>query len=136
MRTFSSLGVVIGLLTAFLGVAGLIVPQVFVELAWVWTTSTGLYVSAALDIVVGLILAKAAPPSRSPVALSAFAAITLIGGILTPFLGQARARAYATWWSAQNPAILRLWACLVLATGVLIAVAAAPRRRMLRPAAG
>lgn len=127
---------IIGLVTALVGVAGLIAPHVLVELAWLWATPSGLYASAALDILAGLVLLKVAHSSRSPVSLSVFGGITLVGGVLTPFLGHARTVAHARWWSAQSPVILRLWGVLLLAIGVLIVVAVAPRRRMLRPVTG
>ncbi len=136
MKLSSSLAVIVGLVIALTGVAGILVPQVLVQLGWLWATPVGHYVSAALDIVAGLILLKAAPSSRSPVALSVFAAITLIAGVLTPFLGHAREVAYATWWSNQGAGILRLWAVFLIAVGILIIVSVAPRRRMLRPVPG
>ena len=134
MKLSLSLAMFVGVLLVALGVAGFIVPNVFVQLGWFWATDVGLYVSAALDILIGLVLLAAAPSSRSPVGLSVFAAFSLIGGVLTPFLGQGRAYSHATWWAAQGPLVLRMWATLVLAVGVLIICAAVPRRRALRTA--
>ncbi|OJY30224.1 MAG: hypothetical protein BGO98_26150 [Myxococcales bacterium 68-20] len=130
----SSLAVLVGFLIAAMGLVGLIVPSVFVRLGWAWATVPGIYVSAAIDIVVGLVLIRAAPRSRSPVGLGVFAAVSLIGGVITPFLGLARMYAAARWWSGQSPTILRLWALFELTVGVLIVCAVVPRRRALRPA--
>ncbi len=136
MKPLSSLAVLVGLGTAVMGVAGLIAPDVLVRIGWLWTTPAGLYASAVLDLLAGLVLLKVASSSRSPVAMSVLGAVTLLGGILTPFLGHARALTYARWWANQDPVFLRLWAALLLVVGVLIVTAVTPRRRTLRPSAG
>ncbi|MDF2697697.1 MAG: hypothetical protein K0S65_6080 [Labilithrix sp.] len=129
----SSPAMVIGFVVAAVGLIGLIAPQTYVQLGWFWAEPPGLYVIAAIQLVVGLLLLRAAPSSRSPVGLGVLGAFALVEAVLMPLLGHGRTRAIAEWWGAQSTSFLRLWALLELALGVLIVCAVAPSRRGLRP---
>lgn len=130
----SSLAMVIGFVIAALGLLGLISPITYVRLGWFWAEPPGIYVVAAVQLAIGLVLVRAAPSSRSPVSLRVLGAIALAEAVLMPLLGQGRTRAIAQWWGSQTFGSLRLWAILELTIGVLVVLAVAPRRRPLRPA--
>lgn len=127
-----SLAMVIGIVIAALGIIGLISPDTYVRLGWFWEESPGLYIVAAVQLVIGLVLIRAAPTSRSPLGLGALGVLALIEAVFMPFLGHGRIHAIAHWMSSQSPSFLRLWGLLELAVGILIVSAVAPRRRVLR----
>jgi hypothetical protein len=129
----SSLAMLIGLVIATVGIIGLISPQTYVRLGWFWADPPGLYVLAAIQLVIGLALLRAAPSSRSPVGLGVLGAFALAEAVLMPLLGRGRTHGIAQWWGSQTTGSLRLWALLELAVGVLIVCAVAPRRRALPP---
>lgn len=131
----TSLAMLVGIVIATLGVVGLISPDTYVRLGLFWETPPGLYIVAAIQLIIGLVLIRAAPISRSPLALGALGVIALIEAVFVPLLGHGRIHAVAHWWEHQSPSFLRLWGLLELAIGVLIICAVAPRRRALRAAA-
>jgi hypothetical protein len=129
----SSLAMLAGTAIALLGVVGLVSPQAYVQLGLLWETSPGLYIVSIIQLVIGLVLIRAAPDSRTPFALGALGVLALIEAVFIPLLGPGRAHAIAHWWESQSTSFLRLWGLLELAVGVLIVCAVAPRRRPLRP---
>lgn len=130
----SSLAMLVGIVITAFGLVGLISPHSYVRLGWFWETSPGVYIVAAIQLVIGLVLIRAAPTSRSPLGLGAFGVIALVEAVFMPLLGHGRVHAIAHWWESQSPSFLRLWGLLELAIGVLIVWAVAPRRRALRAA--
>jgi hypothetical protein len=86
-------------------------------------TPVGIYVTAALRIGIGLVLARVAPVSRAPKTLRIFGVIAVIAGVTTLFLGTERAQAILEFWSAQGAAFIRLGAGLPLVLGGFIAYA-------------
>lgn len=130
----SSLAMLVGIVVVVSGVVGLISPHTYVRLGWLWEASPGLYIVAAIQLVIGLVLIRAAPTSRSPLGLGALGVFAVIEAVFMPFLGHGRAHAIADWWASQSSSFLRLWALLELAVGILITAAVAPRRRALRAA--
>jgi uncharacterized protein YjeT (DUF2065 family) len=130
----SSLAMLVGFAIAAFGIVGLISPHTYARLGSLWEASPGLYIAAAIQLVIGLVLIRAAPASRSPFALGALGVIALIEAVMMPLLGHGRAHAIAHWWESQSESFLRMWGLLELAIGVLIVCAVAPSRRALRAA--
>jgi hypothetical protein len=130
----SLLATVVGLVIAALGIVGLVSPATYVALGWFWAEPPGLYIVAAVQLVCGLALVRAAPTSRSPVGLGVLGSVALAEAVLLPLLGHGRTRAIAQWWGSQTSWTLRLWAVLEIAIGVLVVLAVAPRRRPVRHA--
>jgi hypothetical protein len=128
----STLARVAGFIIAGLGVIGLIAPSSYVQLGWFWAESPGLYLVSAVQIVIGFVLLRAAPSSRSPIGLGVIGAFAIVEAVLVPLLGHGRARAVAHWFGSQAMGTLRLWAMLELAIGILIVLAVTPRRPPLR----
>src|SRR5262245_54345653 len=130
-----ALAMVIGFWIAAVGLIVLVAPDAYVRLGWFWAESPGIYIVAAVQLAIGLVLLRAAPSSRSPIGLGVLGAFALAEAVLMPLLGYGRTRAIAQWWGSQTFGSLRLWAALELAIGVLVVLAVAPRRGPLRPAA-
>lgn len=124
-----ALVLVIGLLIAVVGGVGVVSPDVLQSISRYAVTPVGLYLAAAFRIAVGVVLVLVAAGSRAPRVLRVLGFIAIAAGLVTLFLGVDRARAIVDWWSGQGPVSMRLWPALALLFGVLIVVAALPRRR-------
>jgi uncharacterized protein YjeT (DUF2065 family) len=124
-----ALGLLIALFFVCLGVVALIAPYALLSLAPHIVTPTGLYIAAALRIVIGLVLLGAALASRMPKTLRVFGIVALIAGVGTLFLGVDRARAIASWGSNQGGSAIRVFGLLALVVGGVIAYALVANRR-------
>jgi len=115
-----------GLFMGTLGLLGMALPERLTSFARPWQTPTGLYVAAALRLVMGLALFLAAPDSRVPATLRVLGIVILVAGLATPFFGLERSRRVLEWWAARSPAFKRAWAGCALAFGLLLLYAVAP----------
>jgi len=119
----------VGLFIVAVGMVGVVEPQGLLTVVRYILTPLGLYFVAALRVVFGVVLVLAAPSSRASGVVRAIGFIMLVAGLITPLFGIVRARAILDWWSAQGYGLMRLWAGLAVALGVLVLHAVAPRRR-------
>lgn len=87
-----------------------------------------LIIIAALRVAFGLVLVLVAPSSRAPKTLRALGAVVLVAGLATPLFGVERTRGIVDWAAAQNAALIRGAAAVVLTVGSFIAFAVATRR--------
>jgi len=76
---------VLGAAFILIGLAILFLPEQAVSV-WDWGSRSGLYLSAAIRVVMGLVLIISAPASRYPKGLRVFGALVLIAGLVLPFL--------------------------------------------------
>jgi hypothetical protein len=119
----------IGFLIAGVGAVGVVAPHILQSISRYTATPTGLYVAAALRIVIGVALIRVAAASRAPRFLRSLGVIAIAAGIGTLFLGVDRAVAILAWWSGQGPVFIRLWPALALGFGVIMIWAVIARRR-------
>jgi hypothetical protein len=123
------LAIVIGLLLAAIGLAGVVAPSFILELGRSLLTPMSLYLVAALRIGVGVVLLLAAADSRLPPALRVFGIVIILAGVFTLFLGVERSRAILDWWSNQGPLFMRFCLLGPLVVGLFIVyVLTSPRR--------
>jgi hypothetical protein len=87
------------------------------------------YVAAALRIAIGTAVLCAVPGSRLPMFLRIFGVLIVIGGVLTPFVGVQFAHMILALWSSRGSGLVRLFALVSLALGLLTSYAVAPIRR-------
>jgi len=118
----------IGLAIAAQGVFGIAAPDVFLSALRYIQTPPVIYLAAAIRVVFGVVLFRAAPASRAPRVLRVLGFLIVIGGLLTPFFGVRIGHAILDWWSAGGPPLIRAWAGFSLALGVFIVYAVAPNR--------
>lgn len=115
----------LSLLIAVFGGLGLISPDRLVGVVRRFQTPTGLYVAAAIRVVLGVALFLAAPTSRAPELLHVLGVVIFVAGLVTPLFGVDRFRRLLDWWSALGPGFLRFWGASALVLGLLLAYAVA-----------
>jgi hypothetical protein len=128
-----TLACVIGLAIMAAGAVGIIAPSALLWVAQHVVTMVELYVIAVVRVAIGSLLVAVASTSRAPKTLRVLGAITVIAGIITPFLGVARVQAIADWVSQQGSGFLRVVALVALAIGGLVAYTCAPAPRPRAP---
>ena len=124
---------VIGLLIIVVGLLGSVAPSVLLSIAQHPVTTVELYLIAVGRVAIGSLLLAVASTSRAPKTLRVLGAITVIAGIVTPFLGVARVQVIVDWVSQQGSGLLRLTAVVALAIGGLVAYTCAPAPRPRDP---
>ena len=110
----------VGLVVVAIGLFGIVVPSLLLELGRSLLTPMALYMVAALRILICVVLVRVAPVSRMPGVLRALGIIIIIAGVLTPFFGVERSLAVLEWWSSQGEAFMRVTAGLPVAIGLFI----------------
>ena len=126
LRITSPLAGLIALLIIFEGILGL-APDIFTSIVRFFQTPPMVYLAAALRVVFGIVLVRAASGSRVPAFLRIFGSIILIGGALTPFVGIRFAQEILDWWAAHGAALVRVFAGVCLALGVFTGYAITPK---------
>ena len=119
----------ISLLLLVQGLTGLAAPDVFAGVVRFMQTSPAIYAAAAVRVAVGIVLLRAASTSRLPSFLRILGGFVLLGGVLTPFVGKQFAEVILGWWSSHGSALVRLFASVSLALGLVTAYAVAPKLR-------
>ncbi len=124
----SKLAMAVGLVYVLLGTALAVSPEWFLS-AMDWESRQGLYVSAGIRAVVGIVLLLAASNSRFPRVFRVIGVIALAAGLLLLFVPIEFWGDVMRWWTVDHLTLFRT----VLATGAtlggaFIAYAAAPRR--------
>jgi hypothetical protein len=117
---------IICLLTSAFGAVGIASPSRFLGVVRNFQTPMGLYLAAALRVVLGVALFFAAPTSRALELILILGVVIIVRGVITPFFGVERLRRLLDRWSARGSAFLRGWAILALALGVSLAYAIVP----------
>ena len=119
----------ISLLLLFQGLIGLAAPDVFAGVVYFMQTVPAIYVAAAVRVAIGIVLLQAASSSRLPIFLRILGGFVLLGGFFTPFVGKQFAEVIFGWWSSHGSALVRLFAAVSLALGLVTAYAVAPKPR-------
>ena len=109
-----------GLLIIAAGALGVVSPPRLLALVSRSQSQRGLYVLAAIRVVIGVALFLAAAGSRAPAFLQIFGAIAVLAGVATPVFGVHRAQAILSWWALQPAVVLRLWCLVVVLLGAAV----------------
>ncbi len=114
----------LGLLAAglifFIGAMGVVSPDDFRRTVGAMQIPPALYFAAGIRVAVGVGLVAAASLSRAPWALRLLGTLIAIGGIITPFIGEAMARVVLSYWDAAGGGVMRLWGAVGVILGALI----------------
>jgi hypothetical protein len=113
------------LLSAF-GALGIASPSQFGGILRSFQTPRGLYFAAAFRVVLGVALCFAAPTSRAPELILVVGVVIMVRGVITPFFALERYRRLLDRLSAKGSVLIRGWALLASALGLLYAYALVP----------
>lgn len=116
----------VGLLVAALGLAGVVSPGRLLGVVTAVQSRLGLHGIAGLRLLVGGVLLFAASSSRAPLYLTIVGGLSLVSGVLTPFVGARRFEAILDWWRARSPWTVRLWSLFVSVFGLSLVWAVLP----------
>ena len=109
-----------------LGLMGIVSPESLVRFARLWQRPGGLWLAAAIRIVLGVAMLMAAPESRAPLALRILGVFIIIAGVITPFYGMERFSKMLNWWATRSVAFKRAWASVALLFGVFLIYVVVP----------
>jgi len=124
-----AIALIIALMMVSLGLTGVLWPEGLMQLANFSFTRSGLYVAAAVRIVMGALLFFAASSTRTPKTVRVIGLIILVAGIATALIPAERALAMKDWWVARGPDTLRIAACFPLAVGIFIGLSTLTKER-------
>jgi asparagine N-glycosylation enzyme membrane subunit Stt3 len=127
MGSMKMIALTLSAAVAVLGGIGVVAPSALLSVAEFFLTRPGLWLAAALRIVLGIALILVAPNSRFPRVLRVIGVLTVVAGIATPLIGLERARAIVEWETARGPTAMRIPAMFALALGSFLAYATARR---------
>ena len=122
------LGFLVAALLLILAVVGLFAPNRLLETAQFTTTPTGVNVTAAVRLVIGVMLFLAAAQSRFPRILRVVGALIFIGGVATFFIGSVGAQAIKNAAAAYGTIVPRLFGLVAVLIGTFLAYAMSGRR--------
>jgi len=124
-----AIALIIALMMVSLGLTGVLWPEGLMQLASFSFSRSGLYVAAAVRIVMGALLFFAASSTRTPKTVRVIGLIILVAGIATALIPAERALAMKDWWVARGPDTLRIAACFPLAVGIFIGLSTLTKER-------
>ena len=127
-RPIPVLALVVGVLLVIQGLLGILAPDAFIGVVRLFQSPSMIYVAAVLRIAIGIVLLCAVTESRLPMFLRIFGVLVVIGGVLIPFIGVQFAHIILALWS-RGFALVRLFALVSLALGLLTLYAISPTRR-------
>jgi uncharacterized protein YjeT (DUF2065 family) len=110
----------IGLIIIVIGLAVLVKPARLKDLLYLLLEKDWFRMVAALRVIIGVLFLFAAGGTRSPIFVSVMGILFISAGVLIPILGPTRLRSLAYWWLKRRDLVLRLWALIALAFGVVL----------------
>ena len=123
-----AIALIIALMMVSLGLTGVLWPEGLMQLGTYSFSGSGMYVVAAVRIVLGALLFFAAASTRTPKTLRVIGLIILVAGIVTALIPAERALAMKDWFLGRNLNMLRIAVCFPLAVGIFIGWSTFSRR--------
>ena len=120
MRAITVATAIVGCLIVAQGLLGIAAPESFLALIGEIQKPPVIYGAAAVRIMIGAVLMRAAKQSRFPRLLFGFGCLVTLGGLLTPFIGIPLAEIILGWWSQGGAPVIRAWACAALLLGAFV----------------
>jgi hypothetical protein len=106
------------------GLTGVLYPEALMALAKYSVTAKGIYVIAAVRIIIGALLLITAGATRMPKTLRVIGGIMLVAGVATLFMSPQQAQGFVEGILARGVEFFRVAACLPLIVGLLAGGAA------------
>ena len=126
---------IMAMLAVLMGAMGLIAsllvaiaPEAFLSMFAEIRSTQGLYFSAIGNLFWGVVLILAAPIAKYPLGFRILGALSLLAGLVTPFLPVDLWIAYVDWWTVDNVFLYRVvGAPLGALMGIFIVYGALPK---------
>jgi hypothetical protein len=115
------------LLILALGLLALVYPAGFAAIVSALQPPPVLYVAAALRFLIGVVFLAASRGSRATLPLFFLGFVMLVGGIVTPIIGQGLARPILDAWNAGEASVVRGWGVAAAVLGGFALWALGPR---------
>nr|ADC35947.1 hypothetical protein [uncultured bacterium 98] len=126
------IALVIGVLVLVVGMTGVLSPDTLVPLARQLVTPSGFPATAAVQVIIGVVLILAAASSRAPMGMRLLGVAIIALGIATARTDIERARQILNGWTSNGPPAVRLGSAAVAAFGALFVILVAPGVRKYR----
>ena len=110
----------IAVLMIGLGLTGVLYPTGLMDFAKWSFTPKGLYVAAAVRMLIGALLMIAAGACATPKTVRFIGVIIFAAGLATAFLTPESAQRLSSWWLENGEDRLRITACLPLLVGLFL----------------
>ncbi len=114
----------IGALIALLGVAIVIVPAPFRQIASWFETPAAIYGALAGRILIGAFFVFVSEACSWPMAIGTIGVIALVAGFFGLFIGIERTRALVGWFLGVSDTAVRAWGVVAVLFGAFIVYAA------------
>jgi hypothetical protein len=124
-----AIALLIAALMVLLGLTGVLWPEGVMPLMLYSFSRGGIYVAAAVRIVLGGLLFLAATATRTPKTIRVVGLILVIAGIATALIPLDRAQSIKDWWVTRGPDTIRIVACFPLIAGIFIGLSALTKER-------
>jgi DMSO reductase anchor subunit len=110
----------VGTLIFIIGISFLVSPSRLKNYFYPLIEKDWLYVATLLRVVIGIIFLFAAGSTRFPTFVMIVGVISILTGVIIPFFGTDRMRAFVRWWIERSNAVLRLWALVTSVFGIIL----------------
>ena len=117
-RWLSPWRLVVGVVLALFGVAGVISPRSLVKLVQGWESSTRFRFAVAGRLLVGVVFVAVAPDCRVPGLVQVVGGFSILGAVVVLMLGRAGGDALVESW--LKPTLVRVVAPVAVAGGALL----------------
>ncbi len=97
----------LGVVFVLVGLWIAVFPEQLVSMAD-WETRGGLYVTAGINVVTGLLMVLAAPATRYPTGIRILGGLVLLAGLGLPFIPIDFWAGLIQWWLVENLALYRV----------------------------
>jgi hypothetical protein len=116
----------LGVFIVLMGAWGVLAPARLTVLVNRFASPGGVWIAAAIRLVLGFALWFAAPVSRAPLLLQVLGVLAIVAAVVLPLMGPARFKAMIAWWVDLSPAAQRVWSLVAVAFGAVILWALLP----------
>lgn len=115
-----------GCFAMVLGLTGLVAPQRLLALVTRAQSRLGLHLIAGFRLLLGIAFLLAAPTSRAVLYLQLLGVLSILSGLVTPFVGERRFEAILGWWQQRSSWAVRGWSAFVWLFGLSLVWAVLP----------
>ena len=124
-----AIALLIAVLMVVVGLTGVLWPEGLMRLATYSFSRTGMYVVAAVRIVLGTLLFTCAGAARTPKTIRVIGGVIFTAGLVGVLIGHEPAQRLSEWFVAKGPDTFRIAACFPLVVGFFIGLSTLTKER-------